>query len=77
MSIHIPSPSLSTTISHKNALRVIFLPLSLSVDLVELLRSMAFGGGAGGNGSAERWRERGRGLAGDNSGPMLITVCYV
>lgn len=59
--------------SHKNARRVIFLPVSLSVDLVELLRSMAFGGGAGGNGSAERCLERGRGLVGDNSGPIFLT----
>lgn len=69
---YIPSPSLSTTTSHKNALRVIFLPVSLSVDLVELLRSMAFGGGGGGNGSAERCLERGRDLTGDNNGPMLL-----
>lgn len=69
--------------SHKNARRVIFLPVSLSVDLVELLRSMAFGGGAGGNGSAERCLERGRGLVGDNSGPIFLTgrllmdSCYI
>lgn len=70
---YIPSPSLSTTTSHKNALRVIFLPVALSVDLVELLRSMAFGGGGGGSGSAERCLERGRDLTGDNNGPMLLT----
>jgi hypothetical protein len=49
-----PSPSLSTTTSHKNALLVTFAPVSLSVDFVELFRSIAFGGRGGGRGDIDR-----------------------
>ena len=48
-----PSPSRSTIKSHKKALLVIFAPVSLSVDLVELFRSIALGGGGGGNGDMD------------------------
>jgi hypothetical protein len=46
---HSPSPSRSTTTSHKNALLVIFFSDSLSVDLVELFRSIILGGRGGGS----------------------------
>ncbi len=43
-----PSPSVSITTSQRKALRVIFNPVCLSVDRVELLRSIALGGSGGG-----------------------------
>jgi hypothetical protein len=48
-----PSDSRSTTTSHKNALLVTFIPVSLSVDLVELFKSIAFGGNGGGRGDVD------------------------
>lgn len=44
----IPGPSLSSMTSQWKALRVTFEPVEWSVDRVELLRSMGFGGGKGG-----------------------------
>ena len=49
-----PPPSRSTTTSHRKALLVNFCPVSLSVDRVELLRSMALGGSGGGSGEVGR-----------------------
>lgn len=52
-----PSPSRSTTTSQRNALRVIFAPVSLSVERVELFRSIGLAGTGGGRGDVERYLE--------------------
>ena len=53
LTAHVPSPSLSTTTSHRNARLVTLFPVSLSVDRVELLRSIGFAGTGGGRGDVD------------------------
>lgn len=59
------------TTSHRNARLLILAPVSLSVDRVELLRSMGFAGTGGGNGEAERARATPDALYGEDNAGIL------